>query len=102
MMDAVTEVFLLFTPFIKKCDILRMICEGIQYLHILVVLYLEVASERLRYFRSLILAIGVCYLARLEIDTRVTFADRVSYEIKTLFDGQIDSGSKYLRDQINR
>ena len=52
--------------------------------------------------RSLILAIGVCYLARLEDETRENYAEHISGQLEELIGGEDIDGSEYLFDQIER
>ena len=51
--------------------------------------------------RSLVLALGVCYLARLEDDTRVRYAERVSAIIKHMIHTTDLTGADYLFKQID-
>jgi hypothetical protein len=70
------------------------------------VLQVDVAADNPKYdyFRSLVLAIGVCYLARLEDDTRKEYSKLVSGHIASLMDRHINMlcDSDYLLDQIER
>mgnify|MGYP001799703997 CR=1 FL=1 len=59
-------------------------------------------SQRDYSTRSLILAIGVCYLARLEDETRENYAEHISGQLEELIGGEDIDGSEYLFDQIER
>ena len=52
--------------------------------------------------RSLILALAVCYLARLEDSTREEFVDHLSPSISELLEDEHIDGADFFMEQVER